>query len=165
MPLPTSRNQTFTDLEPILPETMHDIQDQIIGLHQRAQDTFYPSPRWFRNGGTKPGGWVQGFSEAYVSARLRPGTAIASISFRVRSPNGDGISFYVYEPNANGYTGVAPVAIFEGLQTAGVDSTYTLAMPANYVQPSGNVALELLVISEPTEQCRLYSATINIVEP
>lgn len=50
MPLPTSRNQTFTDLEPILPETMNDIQDGIIALHLRgahAAFTLDVLPSWF----------------------------------------------------------------------------------------------------------------------
>lgn len=160
--LPLSRDQSCIFGTPVAPETMNNIQDQIIGLNTQAQDLFYPSPRWFRTGGTKPGGWLQGFSEAYVCARLRPATAIASISFRVRSPaSSDGISFYVYEHSATGYTG-APIALYEGWETAGVDSTYVLSMPANYVYPSGNTQLELLVISTPENACRLYSALINL---
>ncbi len=161
MALPLTRDQTFANGTPIEPETLNAMQDQIIGLHSQAQDVLYPSSRWLRTGGTKQAGYLQGFDEAYVSARLRPGTAIASISFRVRSPSGsDGISFYVYEHSSAGYTG-APIAIFEGLETAGVDSTYVLSMPSNYVYPS-NRHLELVVASSPVDSCRLYSASINL---
>lgn len=50
MPLPTSRNQTFTDLEPILPETMNDLQDEIIKLHLRGVHAAFKLdvlPSWF----------------------------------------------------------------------------------------------------------------------
>lgn len=161
--LPYRRATTYVPgVSPIKSADLNTLQDQIVGLHRDAQEVVLPAMRWNYSGAfTFTGAWVEGFTHASAYPRIRAGSTIASIEFRIRAV-GDGISISVSEVDFSGPVG-GVIAEAEGITTAGVDQTYVLALPPSYPAPSAGRMFDIRVTSNtPADNCRLYGAHITL---
>lgn len=130
-------------------------------LDDQTFNTFLGPAQWQPSSGSTVGDFLTGFSEAKAQVNLRPGTPLASAAFRYRTPLvGSGMGFYVLHHLPSGASSIVTFND-SGISSGGVDATFTLTFPANYLYPTTG-CLTLLVTGDNVDDNRFYNAQVNL---